>query len=85
MFVVVFEPDEFYGIEVEDGTTHVTIRRPDGKFRRCFVECHVNLTGHYMVYIVRNREVSEGEIYEAAKLFGGGIVSRSVRFEPPAE
>ena len=84
MFVVVFEPDEFYGMEVEDGTTHVTIRRPDGEFRRCFVECYVNLVGHCMVYIVRNREVSEGEIYEAAKLFGGGITSTPVRYYPPS-
>lgn len=82
MFVVVFEPNEVYSLEVEDGTTHVTIRRPNGRFCRCFVECHVNLTGHYMVYIVRNREVSEGEICEAAKQYGGGIVSHKVRYQP---
>lgn len=82
MQVVVFEPDEFYCVEVEDDARYITVRRPNGTFRRCFIECCVSLDHGYMVYVIRNREVSDGEIFKAARHFGATVIRRSV---PPAE
>lgn len=78
MLVVIFEPDETYCVEVEDSAEYLHVRRPDGETLRCYIECSVNLSDGYLVYVVRNREVSASEIYEAAKLFGGSIVSQRI-------
>lgn len=71
MQVVVFNPDETFVVEMPDDAVFMDVNMPGGDVRHCHIDCIVDMSKGFLVYAIQNREVSDSEIYEAAKLYGG--------------